>query len=173
MIQQAQEVDLLDIHTIELRLEGEGAAKMETLLGRLEMFPEGFLVARLEGQLIGYSESCLWDEAVPSFRAEENFFKDRHRAHGTILYIIFVGVLPEYQRQGVASKLLVKLQEVARKMGAAKVHVVTWERLEPLYIGKGFKPIGYIADFLPNGIFTHLEYKIGCRLLATKLNKFL
>lgn len=155
-IQQARVADLPAIAEIELKIEGAGAATLEVLRERLEMFNEGFLVAKKSGRLLGYAESCRWNEKVPSFQAERNFFTKKHLLDGRTLYLIFLGVDPEYQRQGVASGLLAELLKVAGYLNIEEVQAVTWEYLVPLYVAQGFRAIGQIPDFMPDGIVTHL-----------------
>jgi ribosomal protein S18 acetylase RimI-like enzyme len=124
------------------------------------MFPAGFLTAWHAGRLAGYAQSCIWDEKIPKFSPAKNFFRNKHTAQGETLYIIFVGVSPEYQRQGIAGRLIHALREVARENGQKKVHAVTWDHMRKLYVKHGFKPVGKMPGFLPKGEFTMLEYRL-------------
>lgn len=152
--------DFTDIVDIEKRIEGENAASLDLINSRFSMFADGFLVARIDERIVGYIESCIWDEEIPVFNSGKDFFSSRHKLNGNILYIIFLGVVPEYWRQGVASKLIRGVKGLSRKIGVKKVHAVTWDHLTGLYVKQGFKPIRKMPNFLPNGSFTLLEYSL-------------
>lgn len=62
-IRNATIKDIDDVHLLEQLVEGENAATKETLLSRFRMFPEGFYVAKENGTVLGYIESCLWNKS--------------------------------------------------------------------------------------------------------------
>lgn len=159
-IRQALPDDLAAIAVIEQQIEHESPADLTVLEARLTMFKEGFLTAWHDGRLIGYAESCLWNEDRPKFCSEKEFFAKKHTAQGKTLYIIFIGVCPQYQRRGIGTRLIQSLQQVAKAGGQKRVHAVTWYRLENLYIKQGFVAVSKIPAFLPEGDFTLLEYAV-------------
>ncbi len=160
LVEPASYTDLLDVIKIEEIIEGGNAASLDLLDARFAMFADGFFVARQNDQIVGYAQSCLWEEITPSFDADINFFSDRHKENSETLYIIFVGVLPEIQRQGVATELLQSLISLAKLKGCKRVHAVTFDHLIPLYTNQGFIPIKKMPGFLPVGEFTLLEYSL-------------
>jgi len=156
LIEPAKSADLREIAALEEVIEGDSAAGRDLLQARLMMFREGFLVARESGRIIAYAESCIWDEEIPSFRKEADFFSSRHHLAGNSLYIIFLGVAPESRRHGVASKLIAALLEVGKRYCVKRIHAVTWEYLVPLYTGQGFMRAEEIKGFLPNSTVRHI-----------------
>ena len=160
LIRQARLDDLAEIVQIEREIEPGSPAAFSVLQARLTMFQKGFLTAWHDGKLVGYAQSCIWDKKIPKFSSEKNFFSNKHTAAGETLYIIFIGVRLEYQRQGVGSRLIQSLRELARELGIKRVHAVTWGHLQKLYVEQGFKPVKRMPGFLPKGEFTLLEYRL-------------
>ncbi len=160
LIRQAQLDDLSEIVQIEREIEPDSPAELGVLQSRLTMFQNGFLTAWLDGRLLGYAQSCIWAEKIPRFSPEKDFFKDKHDVTAGTLYIIFIGVRPQYQRQGVGSRLIQSLRDIASEHGMKRVHAVTWEHLQKLYIEQGFKPVMRMPGFLPKGEFNLLEYRV-------------
>jgi ribosomal protein S18 acetylase RimI-like enzyme len=117
LIRQALPEDLVEIVKIEQEVEPDNPAELSALLDRLAMFQDGFLTVWLDGILAGYAESCIWNEKIPEFSPEKDFFKNRHTPEGTTLYIIFIGVRTLYQRQGLGSMLIRSLLDLARTEG--------------------------------------------------------
>lgn len=152
--------DLAEITCIEREIEPDNPADIGVLQARLTMFQDGFLTAWQDGRLIGYAESCIWNEKKPRFSQEKDFFGRKHTSTGETLYIIFIGVRPRYQRRGVGSRLLQALLDLARISGQRRVQAVTWDHLRKFYTAQGFTPVVKMPNFLPEGEFTLLEYRL-------------
>jgi len=149
--------DLAQVAALELRVEPDCPASLQIIRGRFAMFPQGFLVARGPGGVLGYAESCIWNEENPVFGPEADFFRGRHDLRGRILYIIFLGVSPDCRRQGVGSMLIQGLVELAGTRGLERVQAATWDYLAPLYEAQGFVQIGGLDGFLPGKRVVHVE----------------
>jgi ribosomal protein S18 acetylase RimI-like enzyme len=151
-ITPASAADISQIHFLESAIEGSEAASPQTLLARLAMFHEGFLVAKLDAKVIGYIEACIWRRETPAFRADPSFFVSEHSADGSILYIIFLAVEERQRRHGVGSQLV---REVIKRVGGefsvSRVHVVSRDPLLPFYKGLGFSAVQQLPGFLPDG----------------------
>lgn len=144
-----REEDLPEIFSLEQRIEGGAGAGIDVLQARRQAFPDGFLAAWETGCLVGYLESCLWNRENPQFDPHPDFFAAQHRADGKILYIIFIGVAPDYRRLGTASTLIKSIIPVARKYGAERIQAVTRPHLLRLYTKLGFVALREIPFFLP------------------------
>jgi|SRR3989344_4347386 len=94
-------------------------AKFES---RLNIFPQGFFVVRLDGKIKGvttsqttaYDESSThtWDEITDNGMIEKT-----HNLHGDALYVVSVGVGTDMQGRGVGGKLVQSQLELAKKLG--------------------------------------------------------
>lgn len=157
IIEPAANSDIFEISLLEMAIEGRGAAGIETLRVRQVMFPDGFLVARKDGRIIGYLQSCIWDRQVPEFQPRADFFPSQHRLDGAILYLIFVGVSEHQRRHGVGSRLVECLTPLADKYGARKIHAVCRDYLVPFYAGLGFFQSRELPGFLSEGEFFLME----------------
>lgn len=153
----ATEKDISSIAFLENAMEGADAASAATLLARLRMFPEGFLVAREEGRIIGYIESCLWNKDIPEFQAHPGFFAEQHRTDARTLYIIFIGVRQEFRRKGVGTQLIDALLEEVHPFHPQRVHAVSRDPLLPFYESMGFTPQAALPGFLHQENYTLME----------------
>jgi len=153
-VSPATEGDLPGIARLERQIEGDSAADIDTLRARLHMFPPGFLAAREHGGIIGYIETCLWDEPVPRFGAGPGFFSTRHRPDGAILYIIFVGVRADRRRHGVGTALLRGVFPLA---DGRPIQAVCRDRHIGFYRQAGFVRKRSLPGFLPGGPFHLME----------------
>jgi ribosomal protein S18 acetylase RimI-like enzyme len=168
-ITPASAADISQIHFLESAIEGPGAASPRTLIARLAMFNEGFLVARRDAKVIGYIETCRWQRETPEFRTDPDFFANEHTGAGSILYIIFLAVEERQRRYGVGSQLV---REVIKRVGVefpvSRVQVVSRDPLLPFYQNLGFSALQQLPGFLPDGQqYTLLEYRLGYDSLAS------
>jgi|SRR3989344_428918 len=159
-VRNAIDLDLENIQDIEQIVEGDDAASFEVLRSRLEMFPEGFLVAEQDQKIIGYVESCLWNKRdFKTFDEIRDFPKD-HAPDGKDLYVIFLAVHPRFRRKGVGSKLIKTLQDYAVVEEKERVILVAGGGFLPdFYKSLGFKKIRELPNF-NNGVGTLMEYKL-------------
>lgn len=111
-IRQAKVNDLKNIIEIEKKAWGEnGAADISKFKSRIKTFPEGTLVAELNGEIIGVvsteivnydwqKESYTWYEIT-----DNGYIAKTHNPQGNTLYGVDLSVIPEAPR-GVGTKLL-------------------------------------------------------------------
>lgn len=160
MIRAVTPADLPTIAGLEEQLEGAAAADLATLAARQRIFPAGFLAGWQDGQLLGYIETCRWEKQIPEFKAESDFFGRCHQPQGEILYVIFVGVQPRAQRQGVGRRLLAAVQRLAVAEDAQQVHAVARESLAGFYLGAGFQPRLPLPGFWGEGAFQLMVWPV-------------
>lgn len=129
--------DLQQVAAIEaVCFPPEEAAQEADFRNRIQVFPDTFLVAELEGRIIGFVNGCATDSPV----IYDALYHDAslHRPEAKNLAIFGLDVLPEFQRQGIAARLLGGFLELARQQNRAGVILTCKERLIHYYEKFGF-----------------------------------
>ena len=160
-IRNATIEDIDEIRALERNIDEEYPATKETLLERLEMFPDGFYVVEIDGKIVGYIETCLWDkEDIETFDKIKDFPK-QHDPKGKTAYVIFIGVGADYRRQGVGSALIQEVQKLASERGLKKVQLVAIEEDLLGFYGKlGFEFVKKLPNYYrlgPGFLMEHSE----------------
>ena len=112
------------------------AASPEAIEKRIAAFPEGFLVAEAEGQVVGQVNSAathkddITDEALKQMIG--------HEAGGHNWVIFSLSVLPDFRRRGIAEKLMEKYIEASRDLGKEKILLICKSDLVAYYEKLGF-----------------------------------
>ena len=121
-IRQAKIKDIPEILEIEKRAWGErGAATKEMFESRIETFPEGTLVAEIDGKIVGVvaTEIVNYDldkNAYSWYEITDNgYIKNSHNPKGDTIYGVDLSVAPFYQGLKVGSKLLEVIGKLAIK----------------------------------------------------------
>lgn len=112
------------------------AAPREALAQRIAAFPDSFLVAELDGQLVGMVNGCCTHSPVihdAMFHGTEH-----HQPGGANQSIFGLDVLPAYRKQGIAAALLRALIQTARDAGRQAVILTCKEPLIRYYESFGF-----------------------------------
>jgi ribosomal protein S18 acetylase RimI-like enzyme len=96
-------------------------APREKFLSRLEIFPEGFIIAKVDGIVRGMSTSEIvdydpekksnWNELT-----DNGFIKTTHDPLGNSLYVVSVAVAGDAQGLGLGSKLVDAQKALAKKL---------------------------------------------------------
>lgn len=140
-ISQAAIKDLDSIANIEkICFPKAEAATRESLEDRLKTFPESFLVAKLDGNIVGFINGSVISEKV----IHDEYYSDAsfHDPKGDYQSIFGVDVLPEYRSRGIAVELIKALIEVARKAGRKGLTLCCKEEKIHYYEKLGFAHIG-------------------------------
>lgn len=97
-------------------------ASKEKFISRLEIFPKGFIVARVNGKIKGVTTSQIttydpleqktWDEIT-----DNGIIKRTHNPSGNALYVVSVAVSADTQGMGVGSKIVEEQKNLARQLG--------------------------------------------------------
>lgn len=99
---------------------------------------------------------AIADKELPSDNGESDGKGERVAGHAGLLYLVGmahvsnVAVDPEYQHQGVATRLLIELLDRAREHGATAVTLearAANKRAHRLYSRLGFQPLGITPDY--------------------------
>jgi len=96
-------------------------ATKEKFASRLNVFPEGFLIAKLNdkaqgvttSQITTYDPSVIktWDEITNG-----GMIAETHNPLGNALYVVSVGVAKEAQGEGIGGKIVEAQKELAKKL---------------------------------------------------------
>lgn len=136
-IRQVLPPDLDRCAEIEAACYGpEEGATRERIATRIELFPQGFLVGLLNGQIVGFvnsgstSKDDLSDEALKDMVG--------HEADGQNIIIFSLAVQPHFQKQGFAAHLMRRFIEQAGQLGKAQILLICRAELVPYYQRFGF-----------------------------------
>ena len=116
------------------------AAPRESFRQRISTFPDSFFVAEKDGEIIRFINGCATDSRV----IFDEMFADasHHREDGIYQSIFGLDVIPEYQHQGLASRLMKHLIEDAREKGRKGLTLTCKDRLIGFYERFGYKNLG-------------------------------
>ncbi|MBI4857527.1 MAG: GNAT family N-acetyltransferase [Acetobacterium woodii] len=115
-IRQVLSNDLNSVEQVEKRCFPEAeAASRNSLELRIHAFPECFLVAESDGQIIGFINGCVINGKV----IDDQLFEDvrLHVADGAYQTIFGLDVIPEYRNQGIAACLMNHFITVSKDAG--------------------------------------------------------
>ena len=141
LIRTVREADVRSCHQIEsLCFEPSEAATLEKIRTRQQQYPEGFLVADIDGQVIGFINCGSTDK--PDLADEA--FKDMigHDPMGKNLVIFSVAVMPENHKTGVSRKLMETFLDKAEYQDKESVLLLCKSNLVSYYEKFGFKNCG-------------------------------
>jgi ribosomal-protein-alanine N-acetyltransferase len=158
----AKHDNISDILRIEQSIEHDYPANRHILINRLEMFPDGFLVANNDGQVIGYIESCIWHDHSFSKYQDICHFSKLHNLNGSILFVVFIGVDEKVQKNGIGSLLLNELMTRIKKKypHIQKIQLVSKEEyVNSFYQKNGFLKIKRLPDYMPEYPGILMEYR--------------
>lgn len=118
----------------------EEAATRATIKLRMEMFPEGFLVAQIDGRVVGILNSGATNK--DDISDEELKQLIGHHPDGRNMVVFGLAVLPEYRKQGIARGLMTRFVEETRQRGKESVLLLCKENLIGYYERMGFTHVG-------------------------------
>ncbi len=108
-------------------IESDSAWRLDQLRSHIDVFPEGQLVAELDGQLIGAAASLIVNLGIDPLRphtyygiTDDGYFYN-HDSRGDTLYGADVYVDPECQRCGIGRALYEVRRELCRKMNLRRI----------------------------------------------------
>ncbi len=96
----------------------------EHIRSHVETFPEGAILAEIDGIVVGSATSLIiqydgkphiWDEV-----ADRGFIRNSHQPNGDSLYGIDVCVRPSYRGKGIAQALYQARKEIVQELGLTR-----------------------------------------------------
>ncbi|BAH74140.1 GNAT family N-acetyltransferase [Solidesulfovibrio magneticus] len=130
--------DAARCHEIEQSAyEGAEAATLEKIALRIDLYPEGFVVMEIDGQVAGFINSGCARKVVMSDEA----FKELvgHDPDAPNVVILSVVIDPAMQGRGYARLMMEEFVERMARMGKATIHLMCKERHVGLYAKFGFQ----------------------------------
>lgn len=136
-IRTAVKKDLDQIAWIEERCFPAGeAASRESLYRRFQAFPECFFVAEVNKTIVGDIQGAVIDSQVI---ADEMYHDESlHNPDGPYQSVFGIEVLPQYQHQKIAAKLMEELIRVSKERGKKGITLTCKDRLIPFYESFGY-----------------------------------
>lgn len=140
IIRRVVKGDLDACFTIESTCYTTDAASREKIEKRIAIFPEGFLVAEADGQVVGMVNSGATDKDDIT----DDAFKDMtdHIPNGKHIVIFSLAVLPAYQGVGISGRLMEKFIEVSKDLKKEKILLMCKTGLISYYRKYGFHYAG-------------------------------
>lgn len=118
------------------------------MIGRIQNYPDTFLVAEKDGEVIGHVFGPSFNER---YIRDALYFKNRsNRKSDQYQMILSLAVAPAYRRQGVATKLMASLEEVAKKEGRQAISLICLPKLLHFYEKRGFRNEGQTGADIPD-----------------------
>ncbi|NDV17907.1 GNAT family N-acetyltransferase [Pseudodesulfovibrio sp. JC047] len=140
-IRMAESHDLTACHTIECKcFPPSEAALISSMNTRITEYPEGYLVAELDGHIVGQVNSGATDK--DDITDEEFKQLIGHDPEGKNIVIFSLSVLPEFQRRGIADQLMKAFIKQARKLDKQRILLLCKDNLIPYYARHGFTDSG-------------------------------
>lgn len=120
--------------------EPSEAATLEKIKKRAQVYPEGFMVAEQNGEVIGLINCGATDQLD---LADEDF-KDMtgHHPNGKSVAIFSVAIDPKVQGKGVGKTLLNDFIERMKKAGKESILLICKDNLIGFYKKFGFQTLG-------------------------------
>ena len=118
------------------------------MMGRIENYPDTFLVAREDGKVIGH----IFGPAFNKRYIEDELYFENHPNQKDDRYqmVLSLAVLPEYRKQGVATKLIEAMTQEARKQNRQAISLTCLPKLIKFYEKRGFHNEGKTSDDIPD-----------------------
>ncbi len=140
-IRNVTEQDIDRCYEIETNAyAGDEAASKEKILKRIRTYPEGFIVLENEREIIGFINAGATDNVVLS----DEEFKELvgHDPKGKQIVIMSVVVHPDYQGQGMASRLMDEFIGRMKAMEKREIYLICQTELIPMYARFGYQDLG-------------------------------
>ena len=118
----------------------EEAAARATIKRRIDTYPQGFLVAEVHGKVVGILNSAATNKEDISDEELKQLIG--HDADGKNMVVFALAVLPEFQKRGIASQLMSRFVDEARKRDKENVLLLCKQHLIAYYERLGFAHAG-------------------------------
>lgn len=137
VIRQAVADDITKIAYIEEKCFPKAeAASLESFCKRFMSFPECFLVAEVDGVVVGHINGCVtsYEKLIDDLYHNAAL----HEPDGPWQTVFGIAVLPEFQHQGIARALMEHLKENAEKRGKKGILLTCKDEKIGFYESLGF-----------------------------------
>lgn len=115
------------------------AAARSTLEQRIKLCGDYFLVAEVNGAVIGFINGALTEQAVI---CDDMYGLNNLNNNGNNVAVFGLDVVSDYRQQGIAAKLLAQFVAIAKRQHKKQVVLTCKEQLVAYYEKFGFKNQG-------------------------------
>jgi len=158
-IRNAKMKDLFEIAEIEkVCFPKEEAATEEIFQKRLERCLNYFWLLEVDKKIVGFINGIVTNEDTISDMMYEDI--KMHKEDGKWLAIFGVDILPEYQHQGLASKMMEFVIKEVFKQNKAGIILTCKEKLIPFYEKFGYINTGKSKSIHGNAVWYDMRLEI-------------
>lgn len=116
--------------------EGDEAATLEKISKRIEVYPDGFLILEIEGEIVGFMNcGCAHDVEMSDEEFKELVGHDPDAPNVVIMSVV---VDPAQQGKGLSRALMVEFVGRMKQMGKSAIYLMCKEHHVPLYEKFGY-----------------------------------
>ena len=133
----AQPTDAIRCFEIETAAyEGDEAATLEKISKRIEVYPDGFLIVEVEGEMVGFMNcGCAHHVEMSDEEFKELVGHDPDAPNVVIMSVV---VDPAQQGKGLSRALMVEFIGRMKRMGKSAIYLMCKEHHVPLYERFGY-----------------------------------
>ena len=118
------------------------------MIGRIENYPDTFLVAQVDGKVVGHVFGPVSKER---YIKDELYFKNQpNNAQYHYQTIFSLATNQEYRKQGIASALIEELCKIAQSQDRRAITLTCLPKLFHFYEKRGFINEGKTSDDIPD-----------------------
>ena len=119
--------------------DGDEAATLEKISRRIAIYPQGFLLLEIDGEVAGFINSgCAYDVEMSNEEFKELIGHDPTAPNVVIMSVV---VDPLYQGRGLSTALMVEFVKRMSDTNKATIHLMCKEHHVPLYKKFGYRYI--------------------------------
>jgi len=158
-IRNANSNDLESIYKIETAcFPANQAASLNTLSTRLKVFPQHFWLIEDKGEIVGFINGMITNNET----IKDEMFKNAelHIEDGIWQSVFGLAVLPKYQNQGYAGKLLHHLTNVSLQKKRKGIILTCEKPLISYYQKFGFLNVGLSASVHGGDVFFDMKKEL-------------
>jgi ribosomal protein S18 acetylase RimI-like enzyme len=134
------------------------AASKENIKIRLSQFSDGFIVGEIDGKIIAHINSGSTNK--DDITDEEFKSLIGHESGGKNIVIFSVAVNPEYQKMGIASKMMSEFIKVSKKIKKKNILLICKENLIGMYEKMGYEKNGISASTHGGAVWYEMIYSL-------------
>ncbi len=137
---------IVDIESKAFQMSEEMTRK--DMIGRIENYPDTFLVAEVDGEVMGH---VFGPASTDRYIKDELYFKNHpNNSQAKYQTILSLAVDEKYRKQGIATKLLDKMAEVAKSQNHQAISLTCLPKLFSFYEKRGYENEGKTAEDIPD-----------------------
>lgn len=118
----------------------EEAASLENILHRIKLFSEGFVIADLNSEVIGFINSCATNK--DDIDNENYKAMIGHNIEGENIIVMSVTITNQHQRKGYASLLMNEFINRMKAIKKEKIYLICKDDMIDFYKNFSFKLLG-------------------------------